>query len=285
MAAIVTDMSFISEPNQAKLFDALLRLDFIAFMQKAFETLNPNQKLKLNWHHEAIACCLEEVLNGNCRRLNINLPPRNLKSILISVALPAFLLGHDPSKRIICASYSQDLANKLSRDCRAVLQSAWYQRAFPKMVISDKHNTESDFTTTARGGRFTSSVGGMLTGRGANLIILDDVMKSQDATSDVARKSVIAWYSGTVVTRLDDKQSGAIINVAQRLHPDDLTGHLIEQGGWKTLSLPAIAVGKVAVPLIGGAFYRRQEGDVLHPEHEPLQVLREICREIGSRDF
>ena len=281
----MTFQSRVPWPEEIRLFNALLRDDFITFLQKVFRMLNPDQHLDPNWHHFAMAQCLREVLEGDCKRLNINLPPRNLKSIMISVALPAFILGRNPAKRIICASYAKDLAEDFSRQCRAVMQSAWYRRAFPNAVISEEHNTGSDFMTTRRGGRFATSVGGMLTGRGADFIILDDVMKADGAFSDTVRKSVIEWYTGTVVTRLNDKQKGVIINVAQRLHPDDLTGHFIEQGGWKTLSLPAIAPEAMDIVLLGGALHRRKEGDILHPEREPKETLDRLLAEMGSAAF
>ena len=272
------------ELNQNEV-DAFFRDDFVAFLEKCALALNPGQRFKRNWHHLAIGYQLMEVMQGRCRRLNINLPPRNLKSISVSVAFPAFVLGHDPTKKIVCASYSQELANKLSRDCRTIMQTDWYKRIFPNTQLSEQRNTEADFMTTARGGRMATSVGGTLTGLGADLIIFDDVLKVQDAASIKARKSLIAWYQGTAVTRLDDKKTGAIINVAQRLDADDLSGYLIEAGGWTTLSMPAIATRNESIPLLGGGTHDRKVGEVLHAEHEPQDVLDQARAELGSRGF
>src|SRR5665213_1091135 len=111
--------------------DAVLRQDFVAFTAKVFATLNPGYEFKSNWHHRVIAHQLMEVMEGRRRYLIINIPPRHLKSITMSVAFPAYILGHYPSRRLICASYAQDLADKFSRDCRLVMESAWYKRIFP----------------------------------------------------------------------------------------------------------------------------------------------------------
>ena len=118
--------------DNRKLLNAILRRDFPAFVQRCFQTVVPGQNYLHSWHIEAIAHHLEACRRGEIRRLIITLPPRSLKSLCASVAFPAFLLGHDPGARIICASYSQDLALKLARDCRRVMQSAWYRQVFPR---------------------------------------------------------------------------------------------------------------------------------------------------------
>jgi predicted phage terminase large subunit-like protein len=119
----------------------------------------------------------------------------------------------------------------------------------------------------ARGSRLATSVGGTLTGRGGNLLIIDDPLKPQDAHSESARDSLKQWYANTLLSRLDNKVDGSIIVVMQRLHPDDLVGHLLEQGGWTHLNLPAIAEDETMVPLDPGRHYLRapaaQHGDKL----------------------
>ena len=171
--------------------------------------------------------------NANHRR-SPNIPPRNLKSICSSVALPAFLLGHNPTKKIICVSYSDDLAAKFSNDCRAVMRSDWYKQTFPRARIDKAKDTESEVRTTERGYRLATSVGGTLTGRGGDIIIIDDPIKPQDAQSKSVRDKTIQWYENTLLSRLDDKVHGAIVVVMQRLHLDDLAGHLLERGGLST---------------------------------------------------
>ena len=196
-----------------------------------------------------------------------------MKSICASVALPAFLLGHDPTRRIICVSYAENLARKHANDFRAVMRSSLYRQLFPGTRISAAKDTELEVTTTARGFRYATSTGGTLTGRGGNLLILDDPMKPQDAMSETARESLKQWYANTLLTRLDNKATDGIIVVMQRLHVDDLVGHLLEQDGWETLILPAIAEVERDIPVGPDRFHHRRAGELLHPERESRELL------------
>jgi predicted phage terminase large subunit-like protein len=240
-----------------------------------------------NWHLDLVADKLEACRRGQIRRLVINVPPRSMKSILASVAFPAFWLGHDPSAQILCASYGQDLAEKLSLDCRQILSSNWYQTIFPTR-LSRTRNAAHEFTTTANGSRMATSVGGVVTGRGADLIIIDDPLKPEEAISDLQRQKVNDWYDSTLFSRLNSKDQGVIVVIMQRLHLNDLVGHLQERGGWEVLSLPAIA----EVPeewryrtLKGPHTQLRVPGDLLHPEREPQAVLDELRANLGEYDF
>jgi predicted phage terminase large subunit-like protein len=274
-------------PSDRELLTAVLRNDLAAFTQRCFQTVVPGQEFLQNWHIEAIAHHLELCRRGQIRRLIITLPPRNLKSICASVAFPAFALGHDPTLRIVCVSYAQDLTVKHARDCRAVMQSRWYKQAFPRTRIDPSKNTEAEFETTARGYRLGTSVGGTLTGRGGNLIVIDDPMKPAEAMSEARRAAVAQWYDTTLSSRLDSKTDDAIVIVMQRLHRDDLVGHVLDKDGevWTQLDLPAIAEGAQEIPIGEGRIYRRAAGTVLHPEREPKSVLDELEATMGSQAF
>ena len=186
-----------------------------------------------------IAAKLEACRRGKIKRLIVNLPPRQLKSHCASVAFPAWYLAHHPAAHIICASYGQDLADKFARDCRRVMASPWYRRLFP-VRLADRQAVH-DFATADQGTRMATSVGGVLTGRGADLIIIDDPLKPDEALSESRRKAVNEWYDHTLLTRLNDKERGSIVIIMQRLHQDDLVGHVIEQEDWEILSFAAIA--------------------------------------------
>ncbi len=159
-------------------YRALLRRDFVSFAQRCFHELNPKTRFAMGWHLEVIAAKLMAVRGGEIQRLIVNLPPRHLKSLLASVAFPAWCLGHDPSAQILCVSYAQDLADKLSRDCRHILASGWYRGIFPTR-LSPQRAAMPEFDTTAQGCRLATSVGGVLTGRGADLIVIDDPLKAR----------------------------------------------------------------------------------------------------------
>jgi len=270
------------DPN---LIEAILRHDLYCFIQAAFPIVSPGVPFAPNWHLEAVAYHLTRVLDGEIKRLIITIPPRSLKSICGSVCFPAFALGRNPTWRIICVSYAESLARKHANDCRAVMRSDMYNRLFPNTRISLAKDTEVEFATTLGGNRLSTSVGGTLTGRGGNLIIIDDSLKPQDAYSELARDSVKQWYANTLLSRLDDKKNDAIVVIMQRLHMDDLVGHLLEQEGWTHLNLPAIAESEQYVPLGPGRFHVRRPGDVLHPAREPRTVLDELKYSMGSIDF
>ncbi len=155
-------------------YRVLLRRDLYAFTERCFYELNPTAKFVPNWHIEVVASALEACRRGEITRLNINQPPRSLKSHCASVAFVAFLLGHDPGAQIICASYGQELANKHALDCRTILASAWYQALFTHTRLSFERQAVQEFMTTQQGFRLSTSIGGVLTGRGADFIIIDD---------------------------------------------------------------------------------------------------------------
>src|SRR5262249_14889333 len=161
---------------------AILRDDFVSFAVRCFSELDPRTPFASNWHIELIAAKLAAVREGHLRRLIVSLPPRHLKSHLASIAFPAWCLGHDPSIEILCVSYAQDLADKLSRDCRRILASDWYQRLFATR-LAPKHQAVPEFETTAQGSRVATSVGGVLTGPGADIIVIDDPLKPQEQLS------------------------------------------------------------------------------------------------------
>ena len=273
-------------PANARLRDAILRTHFPSYIRKAFQTLSPSATYLDNWHIHAIAYQLERVRRGEIRRLIINLPPRSLKSQICSIAFSTYALGHDPSKRIIGMSYSQDLATKHSNDCRDVMNSSWYRQLFSTKLSRHK-NTESEFTTTRMGYRIATSIEGTLTGRGGDIIILDDPLKPNDARSDSKRERVNDAFANTILSRLDDKRTGAIIIVMQRLHEDDLVGRLLREqpDQWTVLSLAAIAEEGQTIPIGEDQHHVRRIGDVLHEEREPRSVLEDIRRQSGSDVF
>ena len=268
-------------------YGSLLRRDFTSFAGRCFKDLNPQTRLATNWHLEVIAAKLTEVREGKIRRLIINLPPRHLKSLMASIAFPAWCLGHGPSAQILCVSYAQDLADKLARDCRSIMMSRWYQQVFPTRLAPHRQAVQ-EFITTRQGYRLATSTGGVLTGRGADIILIDDPLKPEEALSETQRQAANEWYDHTLYSRQNDKRHGAIVTIMQRLHEDDLIGHLLAQEPWEVLSFPAIAEGDEvhAIETIWGPqCFTRRRGEALHPDREPLEVLDRIRRTIGEYNF
>ena len=204
------------------------------------------------------------------------MPPRHLKSLTVSVAFPAYLLGHEPWRRIFAISYSSELSSKHASDFRSIVESSWYRRAFPDMRIA--RSLEDEVVTTARGFRKATSVHGTLTGLGGDIFIIDDPQKPVDAQSDTQRNGLNQWVSNTLMSRLDSKKRGIIIVVMQRVHLNDLSGYLMESEDWEVLSLPAIAETDEIVAIGENEFHQRRAGEALHPELESLESLKELQR-------
>ena len=230
-----------------------------------------------------MAAKLSQVASGKIRRLIITLPPRNLKSLYCSVALPAWFLGHYPFERVVVVSYSDLLARQHANDFRRLVRDPMYQATFSAMRLG--RDTDREITTTKRGKRIATSIDGTLTGLGGNLIIIDDPIKPGDAMSESVRARVIEWYRSTLLSRGDDKTMTRIVVVMQRVHDNDLVGYLLEQGGFDVLNLPAIAQRTETFELGEGRFYTRQKDELLHPEHEPVDVLAELKRNMGPIAF
>jgi predicted phage terminase large subunit-like protein len=269
-------------------YRAFLRRDLYAFTQRCFYELNPTTTFLPNWHIEVVVSELEACRRGEITRLIINQPPRSLKSHCASVAFVAFLLGHDPAAQIICASYGQDLANKHAMDCRTILASAWYRALFPHTRLSSERQAVQEFMTTQQGFRLSTSVGGVLTGRGADYLVIDDPLKPDEALSDTQRKAVNDWFDHTLYSRLNNKREGRIILIMQRLHEDDLVGHVLGLEPWKVIRFPAIAEedeSHVIETPYGTRRFERRAGEALHQEREPLEVLNHLREALGEYNF
>src|SRR4051794_5329938 len=269
-----------------QVLDAVLRSHFPSFLRKVFLTLSPGQTFVGGWAIEAMAYQVERVLSGDERRLIITLPPRSLKSMAFSVALPAFALGLNPRLRIICVSYSIELAKKLANDFRAIVESEWYRRIFPGTRIGRFKNTETEIEFTERGYRLAVSVQGTLTGRGGDLIIIDDPIKPADAMSEPTRTGVNQWFLNTLLSRLDNKATGRIVIVMQRVHVEDLTGFVLDgPEDWTVLKLPAIGLVRERIPIDHERLHHRMPGEVLWPQREPRHVLDLYRLQLGSDIF
>lgn len=270
-----------------KEYACLLANSLSLFTERVFKHLYPNIAYLGNWHIDLIAYEIEQVLKGETKRLIINVPPRSLKSILASVSAVAWALGKDPHMEIICVSYGQELADKLAEDTRNIMMSEWYLRLFG-VSLKGARPPVADFKTTQGGGRFATSVGGVLTGRGGDLIIIDDPLKPSEALSETSRNNANEWIMHTLMSRLNNKKSGAVIIIMQRLHVDDVVGHVQTLGQWKVVSLPSIAETPQSFEyetLTGKVKICRNVGDVLHPAREPLEVLTELKQSLGEYHF
>ncbi len=258
----------------------VLNESFPLFLHYAFGSLNQGAAFLPNWHIDALTDYLQAVEAGQVKRLIINMPPRYLKSLTISVAWPAWLLGQQPTRRIIVSSYAEKLSLKHSLDTRHLLAEQWYQRAYPQVRIMGGQNEKHKFVTDKHGFRLATSVGGTLTGEGGDILIIDDPINPLNAESETVRSKANRWFEHTFSSRLNDKKNGAMVIVMQRVHEDDLSGHLIRKGGWEVLELAAIAA---KTHYLCG--HIRREGEPLHEAREDISQLNKMKHEMGSHSF
>lgn len=271
--------------NSEHLLRTVYANSLYTFVRRAFSVLNPGETFVEAYYLRALCNALERAAAGEIRRLIITLPPRHLKSHVVSVAFPAWLLGRNPSEKIACASYGGSLAEDFGRQTRDLMRSSFYHATFPGTVLDPTKTSVEEFQTLAKGRRIATSVGGSLTGKGGRVLIYDDLMKADDALSLVKRDACHTWFRNTAANRLNDPKAGVIVIVAQRLHVDDLVGRLIPSGDWDVLNLPAIATEPQVLALGGGAKLHRNIGDLLHPERIDQDELDRIRREMGSSSF
>lgn len=271
--------------QQKKLLIKAVRERFSVFLHRVFLEVDNSQDFTPNWHLEVVADKLLAVERGDVDRLIITQPPRSLKSICASVAFPAWILGHNPRARIICISYSQELADKFGRQTRQVLESSWYKASFPGTRINPAKRADGEFETTARGFRLATSIGGRLTGLGGQYLIIDDPIKPNDAMSRVQRKNVNDWFSSTLYSRLDNKNTGRILLVMQRVHEEDLVAHVQQLESWEELRLQAVAEQDETFSLRNGRVLKRKAGEVLNPSLDNTAKLEEIKNTLGNYYF
>jgi predicted phage terminase large subunit-like protein len=272
--------------SQKQMLCALLRTDLASFINKVFTSLNPGSNYDHNWHIDLIADYLSAVSKGQITRLIINIPPRCLKSIAVTVAWPAWILGHDPSKRIIAASFANSLSTKHSLDCKSIIQAPWYKELFPQTILSKKHNQKSKYLTIQNGFRMATSVGGMITGEGGDILIIDDPHNPSHIYSNKRRSKVIEWFESSFASRLNNKKSGSIVLVMQRLHMDDLAGYLLSSAPdiWQLLKIPLIAEENKIYQIMGKT-YSQEEGEILHRARYSEEILVKTENEMGRSNF
>jgi predicted phage terminase large subunit-like protein len=273
-------------PNECSLtLIALLRTDFRAFVEKCFNHLNPGQPYHDNWHVGVITHALAECLAGKIKRLIILVPPRNLKSTIVSIAWPAFVLGHFPSKKFICASYTQDLANQLSNDTRSIMASDWYSELFPDTNISPFKDTQEVFETTHHGSRRATSIGGAMTGFGGDIILIDDPQKPTEMAHESSRHKARDWLFNTAMTRFNSPKDGILIIIMQRLHEDDLVGNVENNPDFTILKIPARAEEDLNYQLDADTKLCFCSGSYLQKDRFGPVEFEEKRKIMGSRDF
>lgn len=265
---------------------AAIRQNFYLFVLRVLHELYPGELTSYNIGYlEALCRALQDVVDGRTRRLLGTVPPRHLKSTCGSVALPAFMLGHHPYWEILLLSYGDDLLGVHSEQFRQVIRSLWYQAAFPGVEIRKGQDRASEVVTTAGGRRKAVSIQGGITGRGADVVIMDDMMKADDIHSDTMRERAKQVYRGTIRSRQNDQTNVREIALQQRLGVDDFAGYLLDTGTFQHFNLPLVAEMDEEFPVYNGRTYRRREGDILNPDRMSPDAVEDLRRTMGEPVF
>lgn len=262
---------------------ALYRTQFPAFLRFAFNELHPGQKLIETPHIDVLADHLTRVARGEITRLIITMPPRSLKSFAASIALPAWLLGKYPTKKVMSVAGTRELAADFDLATRTLFNSARYRGLFPHIKNDGR---KGDIRLPHGGQRIAAAVGGTLIGRGADLIVIDDPIPPAYVHNAARRNVVKKWFDAEVIQRLNDKATGSVIVVMQRLHVDDLVGHLLAgEQPWVQLNMPALAEADERWQLLDGRVMLRKKGLALAPEIEGRRQLYDRMLDIGAYNF
>lgn len=289
-----------SEPSSEKL-RALLEeqrlrkasrpLSLVEFTAEAWPIVEPATDYLHTWHVDLIAEHLEAVTAGEITRLIINIPPRNMKSISVSVMWPCWEWGpmRRPELRYLFCSYAATLSTKHSLDRRRIIESEWYRDLWPHVALTTDQNVKTEYENTRRGVMISTSVGGAATGKGGNRVVVDDPVNPEEAYSDAKREAANDYVDRTLPSRLDDKRRDAMVIVMQRIHDDDVTGHVLARslpGEWTHLCVPAEAPEHMQVVFPrSGRVVVRDPGELLWPEREGPDELAAMKRAMGTRDY
>jgi predicted phage terminase large subunit-like protein len=261
------------------------------FLRGGWRYIDPSPYVH-GWHLDAIAEHLEAVTNGDIRRLVINVPPRSSKSSIVSVAWPAWTWAQSaegalagPHVQFLSASYAQSLSTRDSLKSRRLITSPWYQERWgERFTLTGDQNAKMRYENDRGGYRIATSVGGALTGEGASIILIDDPHNATEAESEAVRLSTLAWWDEAMSTRLNDPKTGAYVVIMQRLHEEDLTGHILNHQGddWVHLMLPMeFEPHRKCVTVLGWEDPRTEEGQLLCDERFGVPEVEMLKRALG----
>lgn len=282
----------------------MAQADLGTFTRLFWDVLEPATPYMNGWHLEAINEHLEAVADGQIRNLLINMPPRHCKSLAVSVFFPVWMWLKRPETRFLYSSYALSLSIRDSRKCRQIIESPKFQAAFGHVFrifddtgatearlatpfeLEDDQNQKIRFENDKTGYRIATSVGGAATGEGGDVICVDDPHSVQDADSDTVRESTLSWWDEVMSTRLNDPKTGRKIVVMQRVRENDLSGHILKQGGYEHLCLPAeFEPSRKCVTSLGWQDPRTHEGELLWPERVGASEVADFKVRLGPTGY
>jgi len=265
----------------------LARRDLAAFVRQAWHVIEPATPYVHGQHIDVICEHLMAVNDGEIRNLLITMPPRHAKSTCVAVMWPTWSWIDNPHLRWMFASYALSLSIRDNRKCRQIIDSPWYQRNFgSSFTLQPDQNAKGRFENNHMGYRLAVSTDSAATGEGGDIVVGDDLHNVREAESDVQRQTVLEWWDQTMSTRLNNPKTGARVIVMQRVHQKDIAGHVLEQGGYVHLNLPAeYESGRKLYTSIGWCDWREQEGDLLWPERFGTSEIEKAKRTLGPLGY
>lgn len=257
------------------------------FIRSAWPVCEPAVDFVKGWHLDAICEHLEAVSRGDIRNLLLNMPPRHMKSLAVSVFWPVWEWISRPDRRWLFSSYAQSLSIRDSLKCRRLIDSPWFQaRWSDRFKLTGDQNQKVRFENDKTGYRIATSVGGLGTGEGGDRIVVDDPHNVLEKESDLIRESTLIWWDETMSTRGNDPKTVAKVIVMQRVHEKDLSGHVLEQGGYVHLRLPAeYEVSQKCITQIGWKDPRKSEGELLWPERIGEKEIADFKLRLGPTGY
>lgn len=266
--------------------DLACRESLDKFFQRSFREVEPGTPYEWNWHIGCVAEHLEAMFNGEIQRLIINEPPRFLKSFKVARSFPAWVMGKVPTEKFISTSYGESVAEQNAIHCRRIMGSAWYKRIFPKTIVGaqDFLDRNMHFQTDMSGHYYAATALSPITGIGCNYMIIDDPLKPMEALSDTIRVNTNRNIRGTLFSRFNDKRVGKFLLIMQRLHEDDPTGNLLQDGGYVHLKLPAEAKRPVLITL-NGTKWTMKKDELLFPGRINKTILDQDLLDMGPYNY
>jgi predicted phage terminase large subunit-like protein len=254
------------------------------YIRQAWELVEPDTEFVDNWHLRAISEHLEAVSGNQIRRLLINVPPRSMKSLSVSVFWPTWEWIERPHTRWLFSSYAAVLSTRDSLKCRRIIESRWYRERWGGAFrLTTDQNVKNRFENDKTGHRIATSVDGVATGDGGDIICVDDPHNVQEIHSDTTRESVLRWWDESMTSRFNNPKTGRAVIVMQRMHERDLSGHLLaKEMGWEHLCLPMEHDGRKRMTSLGPYDVRKEEGELLWPAHFDRKAVEELKKGMGS---
>jgi len=275
-------------PTRLQIDAEQCRRSYYEFLKRAWHVLEPETDFINNWHIEYLCNILQKEAEriGNkkpkTKDLIINIPPRSLKSSIVTVFWNAWVWISYPHIKFITASYSGDLSIEHALKTRRLIESDWYKSRFGSFTLTGDQNVKSKFDNDKGGSRRATSIGGTVTGVGADIIIGDDPSKAQEIYSSTSRKTVIDWWAKTMFSRLNNQKVGLRLVVMQRLHEEDLTGVLLDtKANYEHICLPA----KLSKDLRPANLKSKYKKGLFFPEIFDEKFLEDAKISLGTRDY